>query len=278
MTTWGGGRWDLPLLRGSNYALAYRAGQQWRSKSVDQRVIDLAMWTVGVDQLTGVPAVNQRLAATNNLLQLRSLFATQKSPLMSANAYAQGSVHGTLTRNWNQTLYGTTQLWSASANAEIAGNMSPVMSGRTKADFTVSLLLPDPYFYGPRQSITVPATGSTSFTNTGDAVIGFGQDDNFGGVSFTITLNGPLTAPTLTNVTAGVSFSTTAVIPAGHSLVLNVLAYTAVTDAGVNQLGTVTHSGARPWMVLIPGVNTFTLGSIGGGPGNVVISYQPGYL
>jgi hypothetical protein len=244
---------------------------------VDQRVISIGMFTVGVDQLTGQPAADQALAFNNNFLQLRSLFATQKSPLMSANAYAQGSVHGSLTRNWRQTLYGTTALWSATAAVEIAGSLVPTMSGRTKADFTVDLLASDPYFYGPRQSITVPTTGSTSVTNTGDAVIGFGQDDNFGGVSFTITLNGPLTAPTLTNVTAGVSFSTTAVIAAGHSLVLNVLAYTATTDAGVNQLGTVSHSGARPWMVLIPGVNTFTLGS-SSGAGNAVVSYQPGYL
>jgi len=227
--------------------------------------------------ISGNPAADQRLAFNNSFYALRTMFATQRAPVMAVNALAQGSVYGSLTRQWWQTLYGSTQLWSATAQAEIAGNMAPTMAGRTKADFSVDLLLADPYFYGPRTTVTVPTTGSTSATNTGDAVIGFGQDNGFGGVGFSITLNGPLTNPTLTNVTAGVTVTSTAVIAAGHSLVLNVLAYTAVTDAGVNQLGSISHSGARPWMVLIPGAQTLTL-SASSGSGNAVISYQPGFL
>jgi hypothetical protein len=50
------------LLRGSNYPIAYYAGQMWRPKQPDQRVIMLAIWAAGVDQNTFMPAIDQRLA------------------------------------------------------------------------------------------------------------------------------------------------------------------------------------------------------------------------
>jgi hypothetical protein len=234
------------------------------------------MWGNGTDQLTGQPAIDQRLAFNNNFMQLRSLF-TQKAPVMPVNAYAQGSVYGSLTRNWWETLYGSTQLWSATAQAEIAGNMAPTMSGRTKADFTVDLLLASPWLYGPRQSVTVPSNGNISLTNKGDSVVGFDQDDGFGGVAYNITFNGPLVNPALHNVTADVSVSYTGTVASGHYIKLNVLAYTAVDDGGNNHLGAIAHNGARPWMALIPGQQTLAL-TADSGSGNAVISFQEGFF
>jgi len=52
ITSFGGSRQELPLLRGQlqNYAVAYRAGQMWRPKQYDQRVI-LSPWPCGLWEL-----------------------------------------------------------------------------------------------------------------------------------------------------------------------------------------------------------------------------------
>jgi hypothetical protein len=281
VTTFGGSRQDLPLLRGQNYTIAYRNGQMWRQKQYDQRTISLAMWTAGINSVTEQPSADQALDFTSNFYFLRRLFSQQG---------VGGSQLGSLTRKWREYVNGTPTLLTATALGEVAGNMSPTMSGRTRADFTVDLLLADPYFYGP--AVTTPAVNlnlvnGTTVHNPGDAVIGYGQEQGNGGVPFKITLAGPLKNPTLTNVTAGVSVTLNATIPSGTTITLNVLAYTAFDQTGKSWLGSVTHKGARPWMVLVPatqanptGSQTLALSSTGGSDSGSVTSIQfsPGYL
>lgn len=271
ITTFGGSRWDLPLLRGQNYPIAYRAGQMWRPKMPDQRTVTLAMWAAGVDQNTGNPATDQRLAFNNNFQQLRSMFSAQG---------LQGSSLGALTRRWYITQNGVTGLVAGTAQAEIGGAMTPTMSGRTKADFTVDLLLADPYFYGAQQVVTVPYNTATAIRNLGDGWCGFGQLSGLGGVPFTIKLNGPLTSPIqLSNQTLGVSVSLALTIASGHYVLLDVMGYTAYDDGSLSHLGVVTHSGARPWMLLQSGLNTLLLTSGNGGDtGNAVVTFSPPYL
>jgi hypothetical protein len=251
--------------------VAYRAGQLWRPKQPDQRTITLAMWAAGIDQSSLIPAADQRLAFNNNFQQLRSMFWVQGN---------LGSTLGFLTRRWYITQNGTTGIIAATALAEIAGTMQPTMAGRTRADFAVDFLLADPYFYGARQTQQFSANGSGNLLNLGDSAVGFGQSAGQGGVPFTIKLNGPLTAPvTLSNGTNGVSVTVTASIGAGHNLVLTVGDYTAYTDTGASLLGNVNHSGARPWMLLMPGNNAMVLSTGNGGDGgNAQVQYQPGYL
>lgn len=273
ISSFGGSRQDLPLMRGQNYPVAYRAGQMWRPKQPDQRTITLAMWAAGIDQALLVPAADQRLAFNNNFQQLRSLF-WQLGNL--------GSTLGFLTRRWYLTQNGSTGIVSATAQAEIAGTVQPTMSGRTRADFSVDFLLADPYFYGLRQSLNVPANGSgTQLYNLGDAAVGFGQSQGQGGVPFSLTFYGQLTDPvTLTNVTNGVSVTiNNSVIASGATLSLDVLNYTAFTGSGSSWLGNVTHYGARPWMLLMPGSNILTMSTGNGGDsGHCTLNWQPGYL
>lgn len=271
ITSFGGSRQDLPLLRGQNYPVAYRDGQMWRPKNPDQRVITLAMWIAGVDQSTGIPAADQRLAFNNNFQQLRSLFWELDGSL--------GSELGALTRRWHLTQNGTTGIVQATAQAELAGTMQPAMSGRTKADASVDFLLADPYFYGAQQAAALPYNTASALQNLGDAAIGRGQPPGLGGVPFTLQLFGPLTNPTVTNSTNGVSVSISTTIATGHNITLDVLSYTAYDDAGASHLGQVTHAGARPWMLLARGLNTLKLTSTNGADtGACVVTWQPPYL
>ncbi len=287
ITSFGGSRQDLPLLRGQNYTLAYRAGQMWRQKQFDQRTVSLAMWTAGINQLTGIPSANQSLDFTTNFYNLRSLFAQQ---------WVGGSLLGALTRRWQEYVNGVSTLVSATARAEIAGNMSPTMSGRTRADFTVDLLLADPYFYGPytpQPAVVVQSPGYSSgtavITNPGDAVLGYGQSQANGGVAFSIVLTGPLTNPTLKNELAQVQVTFNGSIAAGNTITLDIVNFTAYDQNNVSWLGQVAHSGARPWMVLTPatvtnptGAQTLSLTTTannnGSPPGQAQLFYRPGYL
>ena len=47
ISTMGGSRFGLPVLRGQNVAVPYRAGQSWQPKFPDARTVSLTMWTSG---------------------------------------------------------------------------------------------------------------------------------------------------------------------------------------------------------------------------------------
>lgn len=222
------------------------------------------MWAAGIDQTTGNPAADQRLAWNNNWQQIRAMFWQRN---------ALGSQQSVLTRRWYVTQQGTPQVVVGQANAEIAGTMEPTMTGRTRATFSVDLLLSDPYFYGVQQSQTIPYNANTSVTNLGEGLVGEASGP------FTLTFNGPLTNPTLTNTSLGISVSLGTTVAAGHNVTLDTVAYTATTDTGAREDYLVTHSGSRMWMTLDNGSNTLRLTSTNGGDtGNCVLTWKPPYL
>ena len=266
--TWGGTRMALPTLRGQDIEVAYRAGKQMRPKFPDSRTITFIMWTAGIDQATGKPAADQRLAWNNNWQQLRDAFWT-RGPL--------GSAQGTLSRLWYYTQGGVAQLVSASALGEIAGSMEPTMTGRNRADFSVDILLADPYFYGAPVATTLTLNVAKNVTNFGEGQAGEGQPSTVN--TFSLVLNGPLTVPTLTNTTAGVSLTYGATIQAGVSLTIDLLRFQASDSVGVNQVPYVGHAGSRFWFLLLSGLNSLTLTSLSGADsGNAILTFCPPYV
>jgi hypothetical protein len=269
VATLGGSRLALPPKRGDDVQVAYRTGRRFKPKLPDSRVLTLVMWAAGIDQNTGVPAADQRLAFNDNLRTLRSLFWTTGSA---------GSVQGTLTRRWYITQSGSPGIVAASALAEVASTMDPAMTGRFRADFSVDFLLADPYFYGSQQTQTLAYNTAAAVSNLGDEYLGlaFGQP-------FTLKLNGPLTNPVVTNTTLGVSVSLYYTIASGHYVTLDVLNYTAYDDTGISRAGLVAHAGARPWMVIAPsavaGSNSLKLTSTSGtDTGTCLLTWSPAYV
>jgi hypothetical protein len=241
----------------------YAAGQTYRQKYPDSRTITLMMWTAGINQTSGNPdPTNQLLTWNNNYQQLRAAFWVRN---------ANGSAQAPLVRQWS---LGTGTLVSATAMAEIAGTMEPTMTGRTRADFQVDLLLADPYFYGASQNQTLAYNTVTAVTNLGEGVVAEGS-----GGTFTIQLNGPLTNPTLTNSTTGVSVTYGATIASGHYVLVDTVGFSALTDAAANVIAQISHAGARRWMVLASGSNSLKLTSTNGGDtGTAALVWTPPYL
>jgi hypothetical protein len=242
ITTFGGSRYAMPVLRGQNYQVPYRAGQAWRPKMPDSRTITLTMWLDGSGSRYGSISTDARLAFNNNWQQLRQAFWTRG---------AGGSAQGTLTRNWYWTQNGTPSLVTSTAMAELAGSMDLTMNGRTGAAFSVDLLLADPYFYGSTRSQAITSSGGT-ISALGEGVVGEGFNSFVS--SFTVTIS---QACTVTNSTAGCgfTFSGSATFP----VTVDVLQDTAVDAAGANKVAQITHTGSRLWMVLLQGANAIAV-------------------
>lgn len=244
IATFGGSRFGLPTLRGQDYAVPYRAGQSWRAKYPDSRTVTLTMWTDSqMSANQSYPAGDPRRAFNDNWQALRAVFFTRN---------AQGSVQGQLTRNWFLTVGGSPVMVQSTAMAEIAGSMDPTMNGRLSAAFSVDLLLSDPYFYGGARSQAV--TGSGTINALGEGVVGEGYASAVN--SFTVKITAPCT---VTNSTAGVSFTHSGAGVVSWPVTVDVLRYTATDNAGNNVVGGLSHAGSRMWMALLTGANAIAV-------------------
>ena len=242
IASFGGARYGLPTLRGQNYAVPYRAGQLNRQKYPDQRTETITMWVDGTKSSDGSVVGDPRLAFNNHWQQLRQLLWTRN---------AGGSTQGQLQRNWHLTQNGVNGLVTATAMAEIAGSMDPTMNSRTACVASIDFLLSDPYFYGNQRTQAVTTSGT--ITAYGEGVVGEGFPSAASGFTVSITA-----ACTVHNTTAGVSFTcggTGVTFP----VTVDVLNDTAMDNAGVNQVGNITHSGGRAWMSLVNGANAITV-------------------
>jgi hypothetical protein len=269
--TLGGSRFAVPVLRGTDYEIPFRAGSSWRAKYPGPRTITLVMWTAGIDQTTGHPATDQFTQWSQNWQKIRQMFYARG---------AQGSLQSKLTRRWYVGYQGAgPAIVQATAMAEIASDLAPSMTGRTRNDFTTDLLLADPYFYGPARTATLAYNVSQDITSNGEGVVGEGWPSAVS--SFTIVLNGPLTTPKILNSTEGVAVQYNGTIASGHTVTLDILRNTAVSDAGANVVAGVSHYGARMWMALTGGENphnSLILTSTNGADtGTAVLSWMDAY-
>jgi hypothetical protein len=259
IATFGGSRFGIPTLRGQDYEVPYRAGQLWRAKYPDERTVTLSMWTDS--QLSGnqsYPASDPRRAFNDNWQALRQLFFTRG---------VAGSLQGQLQRNWYLTGSGSPSLVTSTAMAEIAGSMDPTMNGRTSAAFSVDLLLSDPYFYGAQTGGTITTAGG-NIVNPAEGVAGEGFASPVN--AFTVTISA---ATTVTNTTAGASFTHSGAGVVSWPVTVDILRFTATDNAGNNVVGGLTHIGSRIWMPLLPGTNAITNSA-----GTALFQFCPPYV
>jgi hypothetical protein len=255
----GGSRLAVPKLRGDNVLYPFRDGRSFRPKKADSKVITLAMWVAGIN-----PATNQPRTAGNQDVQFNDNWRALQQAFWSPDQQL------TLTRRWWENA-ASPVLKTASTLCELAGTMDPTMSGRTRADFAVDLLLSDPYFYGPEATHTLEVNTPLVINNPGDI-------DAW--ETITIEFSGELISPTITNSTIDpdVWFRLNTSIVADEVNV-DVGDFTVINSFdNSNLVGSITHSGFRAWMRLAPGNNTLKLTSLGSSTGDAVLKFRPGYL
>lgn len=252
----GGSRSGLPPLRGENKLLPNREGRSFRPKKPDSRVITLAMWVAGMDPDTDAPSTHNQIVQWNdNWDYLRRLFWTPDREI-------------SLTRRWLSNAANPT-LIEASAKAQIAGAMEPNMTGRSRADFAVDLLLADPFFYGEEITMTIAANTTVAVYNPGDS-----KTSN---MPFTIEWVGSLINPKLTNLTNGSWMQPNTLIPLDTQIDTDIKTYKAVRSTDLASMNTsISHAGARQWISLEPGANQFRLDATGSGA--AILRFIPAYV
>jgi hypothetical protein len=245
----GGGRFDFPPLRGSNRTYAYRPGAVFLPKVADQRTITLTMWVAGVDPATGQPGANPVVQWNDNWNTLRRAFWTPRRQV-------------TLDRKWKLNV-SAPSLLEAAAQAQFQQSSTPLaMTGRARADFAVDFQLADPFFYGAPIMTTVISGTPVTIHNPGDDAAAY--------AGVTVEFIGG-TNPVLTNTTASPVITCSAAGAIGD-ITLDVRNF--LVSPGSYPLGSIGHSGARSWFVLLPGDNTVTLT----GGGTAKVTFSPPYL
>lgn len=159
ITTYGGSPRAFPDLRGEEPVYAFRAGSEFRPKEAEARTISFTMFVNGSDPTLEVPPEDEDAQFTANWLALQKLFWTPSKQI-------------TLRRRWKASIGdGEYMIKSADARAQIAGAMEPEMTSRSRATFTVDLLLSDPYFYGEPKTVELSKDpeAPTTIYNDGSA-------------------------------------------------------------------------------------------------------------
>lgn len=257
--TYGGSRLAVPKLRGDNALLPFRHGRQFKPKTADSRVITLAMWVAGIDPSTDQPAARQKVQFNDNWKALTDLFWSPGQQI-------------TLTKRWFANA-ASPVLMEASALAELAGTMDPTMTGRTRADFGVDLLLADPFFYGPQIVSTSIDVGETVVINNPGDVETW--------IDLEMTFTGELATPVLWNLSTdpNIWMQIDTLVQPGYTVDVNVGDFQVTRNYDNTQISaTVDHSGYRAWFKLNPGNNSIKLTSSGIGSGNVVLKFRPAFL
>lgn len=286
VATVGGARYNLPPRRGENIKLSGRPGSVHRPKLADSRTITLVMWLTGA--VPGVDPIDDPLGAVSDdpTLQWNDSWDFLRRLVWQANGQQVD-----LTRRWYLTVDGVKTLVTATAKAEIADTMDPTMTGRTRADFAMTLLLADPFFYGSTVSqqiditwdvsIEGPVDNTVTIVNPGHDFSGYGHGSELE-IDFVCDVASvqKLSNPTLTNLslTPDVWAQYAGDISQGVTITYDVENFDArQTSTGTNYISKVRHGGAKPWMLLRPGSNLLKL-TADAGEGHAVLRYRPAYI
>jgi hypothetical protein len=212
---------DIPPVRGQDIIIPFRTGQTWVKKYFDSRTVVLSLY------ITGTSLTDKK---------------ANIDTLMSILGYRQ---HGLLIR----TLPSAAQL---QVYAEVIKPLSIVHKGLYLALGTVEFQLSDPFFRSSSLTSNTHtislATTTYTLTNPGTAQV----------QTALITLTAPLSSPTITNTTNGISVQYNAALATG-SVVIDCSAMTAVLNGSTNVIGSIIHTGDPCFMTLEAGANAMSV-------------------
>jgi hypothetical protein len=111
------------------------------------------------------------------------------------------------------------------------------------------------------------AQTAVSITNSGTVTV----------EKLTLDLLGPVSNPTITNLTTGLSVTFSGNVASTKHLIINTGTYTALND-GSNVINTVTHTGGVPFLNLAPGINSLVVQGSGSDANTALtVSFYPAF-
>jgi len=237
---------NTPARRGENLLIPGRAGRQYVSKQLEQRLQTLAMWAINEPAGGGTGSEANMLA---NLDTLRGLFAR-------AGQHTLKQTYGSAER-------------VATVEVANAVEFEPRVFNAAYA-FVVEFLMADPLWYATAATTVGPTVISSSPQN-----IAVTNGGTYQAEKATITITGPITDPKLT---VGVWVLYTGTVAAGETLTINCATWTA-TLAGADVSANISHDGDLRWLVFPVGANTLVVtGSGYTGATTVTITFTAAYI
>jgi hypothetical protein len=250
----GGDRMAPPPLRGRDITVPYAPGDMHVPKQVGARTITLDMFVLGATEDGEIPPGTAADQFDKNFRKLRRLLWTPNRRF-------------TLTKRFRDD---DGVLRTVTAQGQYAGGLSPAMTGRTRALFSVDIRLADPYFYGPEITKAL-VTGNNTVTVYGDDITR----------AVKLHVVGPRNKPKVRNATLNVTVEYNGDISSGDVLDVDVKNFSSVTDPAAippySSTGKILHSGDAFWLVMQPGDNTLAVSSTSG-IGGVTMTYQEVWL
>lgn len=224
-----------PPLRGEDIVVPLAVGRKRTTKIVDSNRITLGMWLRGVDADAGA-AVSQatRDKYTRRYNDLIRLLHKSGNPIELRKRFHDGVGAGVI---------------SATAIAEYAGGLDPVMHGKNMGKCTVDLNLADPYFYADTLFTTNLVNGDNTITIPGNQPT----------QNIRVRINGSRVNTRLLNKTNGVQFTYPTSLLSTEYVDVFPRDYVARhKPAGGSEYDASTriiHDGSPQWFQLEPGVN-----------------------
>lgn len=233
-----------------------RPGRLHQPKIADQRTISLRGWVSDRDENDDpLPLALCGEGLNTNWRMIRRLL------------WRENGAEFNLRRRWYDE---SGDVISAIAAVEYAGGLDLTEHIGEAGRWTCDLNLSDPYFYGDEEEATLAMNTPQVLSNIGDVPV----------IQMTLDFQDELVNPMVTNSTPAPDVWVrvgTSIDPA-DSVLLDVGMFTATRDSDdANLIGAVTRSGARPWMVFIPGDNSLELTATSG-TGTVDVTWRPAYL
>lgn len=255
-----GGRTRMAARVGQNIGVQYRDGTLWTPKDYDENQMELAMWMIGADPVTGAIPSDPSDKFWDNVDILRRLFRTD---------VALGEL------KYTHPVTGETVI----ALAEVADAVDfATMAGATRAAFFVTFTIPGIWFRD------VLYKGETVYTSRAhDAVWDVTVDSDVimkdpliwirsqgaGGQANIRLIN-----QTWGNVDHWMQYS--AVLGAGEEIEIDVAKWRATLNGTSRVTGNVEWSGQPQFFWLLPGVNSLKL-EVGSGPVDIKVQAKGAY-
>lgn len=261
------GREGIPPKRGENIAIGTHRGRQWVQKPPDQRPLTLGMWVVGSD--------NKRERFDGSRARFKANFAFLKRLFGVTDRLL------TITRRERRP----DGVLVLQADAEVVGTMDLSARGPAAGKFSVDLIMPDPYWYGPAvtdvSSAVSPASGVV-FPIVFPVV--FGTPGNPGTVTVEnkgdvdalplIRLHGPLENWDVILIGSGKRLSFSGPLAEGEFLEVDTSARTVKLGGTSSRYGWLSLDSE--WFTLPPGRNTLRV-TTQTGTGRMEVSFRPPY-
>jgi len=256
--TYGASRLAPPPLRGDNRKIPFAPGMKFLPKVPDQRTVTLDMWVIGA--LPDGTVVDE-VQFDYNWRMLRNLLWRPQEEFV-------------LTKRFTTDAAGT--VVQASGLAQFSTGLNPEMTGRMRADFSVDLIMADPFFYSDPVEIDFGPLPATSLSQS------FNVDGDWSTRAILLHVDGPVTSPIWTYETPTPDqwcrFNTD--VPDGGSCDIDVVNFSAtLTNGGPASpaTGYMQRSGGFFWLELQPGPAVVSF-SAASGTGTSTLTYQPVWL